>query len=133
MSGVKDKHVEVNGKVIGGESLIRLNVKTALWLIAGIFSVVMTILTWSYVDLKNDVKAAEAEANKARKEFIQKVEDKTYDMGESVHRIEVSVEKTSTNVEQIQKDIDRILDRQVRDNPVVPNPNLTVDGTNPPG
>ena len=132
MSGVKDKHVEVDGKVIGGESLIRLNVKTAMWIIGGIFSVVMTILTWSYFDLKSDVAASQEAAVQARKEFIEKVDGKLDKLGEGVHDIELSVSGMKPVVDQIKEDIDQIIVKQIRDNPVVANPNRSVTPTTPP-
>ena len=123
--GVKDKHVEVDGKQIGGESLIRLNVKTAIWIIGAVFSAVMTILSWSYFDLKKDVKAfEEAEAAK-QKEFIEKIDEKLEHMDGDVQTIRI-------DQATIKGDIRLILDRQNRDNPVRTNPNVVVQPSVPP-
>lgn len=111
MSNLKDKQLEVNGKVIGGESLIKMNVKTAVWIIAGIFSIVMSILTYSYFDLKKDVATAEAEANKAQTEFIEKVD-------EFLEKVDSDVQTIRIDQATIKGDIKLILDRQTRDNPV---------------
>ena len=125
MSAVKDKNIEVNGKVIGGESLIRMNVKTAMWILGGIFSLVMTILTWSYFDLKAEVRDFEAADSKAQKEFVEKVDEKLDDIEDDITTILVDQRELKT-------DIKHILDKQTRDNPVVPNPNRTVESTTPP-
>ena len=125
MATVKDKHVEVDGKTVGGESLIKLNVKTALWIIGGIFSAVMTVLTWSYFDLKADVAAAAAEDDKAQTEFIEKVDEELEKFGGEVQTIRI-------DQATIKGDIKLILDRQTRDNPVVANTNRTVPLILPP-
>ena len=121
---VKDKHIEVDGKTIGGESLIRLNVKTALWIIGGIVSIVMSILTWSYFDLKSDWKASQQEILEARKEFIEKVDSKVDNMDTDIQSIRI-------DQATIKGDIRLILDRQNRDNPVRAT-NNPVQPTQPP-
>lgn len=47
-----DKTVDINGKQVGPASTIRMTIKTAVWIIATVFSLVMGILTYSYFDLK---------------------------------------------------------------------------------
>jgi len=125
MAAVKDKNVEIDGKTVGGESLIKLNVKTALWIIGAVVSAVMTILTWSYFDLKADWKASQQEILNARKEFIEKVDDKVDNMDKDIQSIRI-------DQATIKGDIKLILDRQNRDNPVRINPNISVQPTLPP-
>jgi hypothetical protein len=125
MAAVKDKNVEIDGKTVGGESLIKLNVKTALWIIGAIVSAVMTILTWSYFDLKSDWKTAQQEILNARKEFIEKVDEKVDNMDKDIQSIRI-------DQATIKGDIKLILDRQNRDNPVRVNPNISVQPTLPP-
>ncbi len=122
---VKDKNIDVNGKVIGGESLIKLNVKTAVWIIGAIFSIVMTILTWSYFDLKKEVKAFEASEIEKQKEFIEKIDDKLEHVDGEVHTIRI-------DQATIKGDIKLILDRQTRDNPIRANTNVAVQPATPP-
>jgi len=125
MATVKDKHVEVDGKQIGGESLIRLNVKTAIWIIGAVFTAVMTVLSWSYFDLKKEVKAfEEAEAQK-QKEFIEQIDGKLDKVDTEVHTIRI-------DQATIKGDIRLILDRQNRDNPIIANPNRSVTPSSPP-
>lgn len=97
---VDDKNVEVNGRVIGANSVIRLNVKTAVWIIGIIFTVVMSILSYSYFDLK-----------KKNAEFVNSVDQKIDEVKEDVTTIRLGQEA-------IKGDIKLILDRQNRDNPV---------------
>ena len=122
---VPDKNVEVDGKVIGGNSILRLNVKTALWILTGIFGAVMTILTWSYFDLKSEWKSQEQEIIQARKEFIEKVDGKVDQMDDDIQSIRI-------DQATIKGDIRLILDRQNRDNPVRANPNVSVEAAVPP-
>ena len=122
---VPDKNVEVNGKTIGANSILRLSVKTAVWLLAGIFSLVMGILTYSYFDLKADVKAAQDEDDLTQKEFLEQVEDKLEKFGDDVQIIRI-------DQATIKGDIKLILDRQNRDNPVTANPNVSIQPAVPP-
>ena len=122
---VPDKNIEINGQTVGANTTVKLSVKTAMWIIGAIVGLVMGILTYSYFDLKQEVAAADAAAVKAQKEFVEKVDGKLDELGETVHSIDKSVGKIETN-------IDHILGKQVRDNPVVPNPNRTVTSTAPP-
>ena len=122
---VPDKNVEVDGKTIGANSILRLNVKTAFWLLAGIFSLVMGILTYSYFDLKGEWNAKKAADEQAHKEFIEKVEGKMDKVDENVNTIRI-------DQATIKGDIRLILDRQNRDNPVTANPNVSVESAIPP-
>lgn len=124
MAELKDKKIEVNGKVISGQSLIKMNIKTVIWIIAGIFSAVMSILTYSYFDLKKDVAAAEAESSKAQTEFIERVDEKLEKVNNDVQTIRI-------DQATIKGDIRLILDRQTRDNPIIPT-NIAVQPTTPP-
>jgi hypothetical protein len=122
---LKDKEVEINGKVVGGESLIRLNVKTAIWIIGAIFSAVLTVLSWSYFDLKAEVKADSAAKEQAQQEFIEKVDEK-------LEKVDGDVQTIRIDQATIKGDIRLILDRQNRDNPVRANPNVSVESATPP-
>lgn len=108
---IPDKNVEINGKVIGTNSILKLSVKTALWIIGGIFSLVMSILTYSYFDLKSDVKAAQEADKQSQQEFIERVDGKVEKMNSDIQTIRI-------DQATIKGDIRLILDRQTRDNPV---------------
>ena len=104
MSEVPEQNIEINGKVIGSNTTIKLSVKTALWVITGIFSIVMTILTYSYFSLKKQVDTKQ-------QEFVITVNDKIEKMQNDITNIKL-------NEEDIKGDIKLILDRQSRDNPI---------------
>ena len=114
---VPDKNVNVNGTVIGASSTVKMSVKTTLWILGAIVGVVMTILTYSYFDLKKDYKTD-------FKEFVESVDEKVDDMGTDITNIRIGNEG-------IKGDIKLILDRQNRDNPVQPS-NTMVQPTIPP-
>ena len=62
---LSEKEIQINGKVIGFNSIIKLNIKTAFWIISTIFSLVMFILTYSYFDLKSSIKNQQIEYTKS--------------------------------------------------------------------
>jgi hypothetical protein len=101
---IPEKNVELNGKTFGVNTTIKLSVKTALWLITGVFSLMMIILTYSYFDLKNDVN--------------KKQEDFTNSVNEKVEKIQTDVTNIRLGQEGIKGDIKLILDRQNRDTPI---------------
>jgi hypothetical protein len=101
---IPDKNIQVDGKTVGVNSTIKLSAKTALWIMGGIIGIVMTILSYSYVDLKNDVKSTQSE-------FIEKV-------NENVEKMESNIQDIRIDQATIKGDIKLILDRQTRDNPV---------------
>jgi hypothetical protein len=100
MAEIPEENVEVNGKTIGTSSTIKLSVKTALWILSGICSVVIFILSYSYFDLKSK-----------NEEFVKSVNDK-------VEKIQDDVTNIRIGQEEVKGDIKLILDRQNRDNPV---------------
>lgn len=115
---IPDKNVELNGKIIGASGILRLSVKTAFWIVSTIFGAVMSILTYSYFDLKKDVNAK-------HNEFIIKV-------NESVDKMDDNIQTIRIDQATIKGDIKLILDRQTRDNPVVANPDITIESAVPP-
>ena len=114
---VPDKNVDVNGNVIGASTTVKMSVKTTLWILGVIVGVVMTILSYSYFDLKKDYKTD-------FKEFVESVDEKVDVMGNDIINIRLGNEG-------IKGDIKLILDRQNRDNPVQPT-NTAVQPTIPP-
>jgi len=99
---VQDKNVEVNGRKIGANSIIRMNVKTAVWLIGIVFTIVMGILTYSYFDLKGDYG-----------DFVDSV-------NKSVETMKSDVTTIRVGQEGIKGDIKLILYRLDSENTVTP-------------
>ena len=79
---IPDKNIQVNGQTMGAGSTIKLSVKTAIWIMGTIITIVMSILTYSYFDLKGDVKASETE-------FINKVEESVEIMESDIQNIRI--------------------------------------------
>ena len=79
---IPDKNIEFNGKVIGASSTLRMSMKTAFWLVSGIFGIVMFILSYAYFDLKRDINAS-------RKDFIESVDDKVDNMEDDIQTIRI--------------------------------------------
>ena len=115
---IPDKNVEVNGKIIGANSTVRLTIKTALWIITGLFGIVITILSYAYFDLKKDLNASHSD-------FVKNVDDRVHEMTDDIQNIRI-------DQATIKGDIKLILDRQTRDNPIHEDPNVMVEPTVPP-
>lgn len=101
---IPEKNIEIEGKLMGINSTIKLSVKTAILIISGIIFLVMSILWYSYFKLKNEVKTQQDE-------FVKSVNEK-------VEKIQTDVTNIRISQEGMRGDIKLILDRQNRDNPI---------------
>ena len=101
---IPEENIEINGKLIGTGTTIKLSIKTALWIMGGIVSIVLTILIYSYFSLKSEIETKETE-------FVKSVNEKVEKMKEDLTNIRL-------NEEDIKGDIKLILDRQDIDNPI---------------
>lgn len=101
---IPDKNVQVNGKLFGANSTIKLSVKTAFWIVTLLFSMITGVLSKSYFSLKKDM-------NTKHTEFVEKVDEKVDEMKQDITTILIGQEG-------MKGDIKLILDRQDRDNPV---------------
>ena len=104
---LKEKEIEIDGKVYGESSSIRLSVKTAIWIAVSIVGLVLGILTYSYFKLKNEVTTSQ-------ELFIKTV-------NESITNMEKNINDIKIDQATIKGDIKLILDRQIRDNPIRSN------------
>jgi len=110
---------QINMDIIGENSSIKLSVRMALWLIGGVFSIVMTILSYSYFDLKRDLY-------QRQDEFMQGVERSIND---------IKLTNTTIQIDQatMKGDIKLILERTKRSSnnikaPInLSTPNLTTN------
>ena len=114
---IPDKNVDINGKIIGANTTVKLSVKTALWVLAAVVGIVMSILTYSYFDLKKDV-------TESRKQFIESVNNK-------VEKIDGNIQTILIDQAVIKGDIKLVLDRQNRDNPIRTS-NVSIQPVSPP-
>jgi hypothetical protein len=101
---IPEENIEIQGKIIGSNSTIKLSVKTAIWFLTGIVIIVMLILTYSYFKLKDEV-------NTQQNEFVKSVNEKVEKIQNDVTNIRISQEEMRGNIKLI-------LDRQSRDNPI---------------
>jgi hypothetical protein len=114
---IPDKNIDINGKTIGVNTTIKLSVKTAFWIMGTTVSLVLSVLTYGYFGLKEDVKQYQTE-------FTTKT-------NESINNIEEDVTNMRLSIKGIEGDIKLILDRQNRDNPIK-STNIPVNSVMPP-
>lgn len=102
------KEIPDQNILLGANSTVKLSIKTAFWLLSIIFGLVLSILTYSYYDLKSSVDAKHIE-------FVNSVNVK-------VEKIQTDVTNIMLGQESIRGDIKLILDRQSRDVVQQPQP-----------
>ncbi len=106
---MSDKEVKINDKSYGEGTRVTLSVSTLVWIIAGLLSVITTLATVGYFDIKSDVKEQKdvfddekiqykGEIKKILKEEMkyerEKREKIIEDIGEIKGDIKVILEKT---------------------------------------
>jgi hypothetical protein len=114
---IKDKDIKVGEKTIGFSSIVKLNVKTLLWL----FGILYIIMGYLYLDQRKDIKNSSSVLQSEKQEFFKGVETTLY---RDITDIKVSIEG-------MKGEINLILDRQNRDNPVTPT-NAVIQPVYPP-
>ena len=102
---IPEENIEIGGKLVGSSSTIKLSFKTALIIISGIVTIVISILTYSYFKLKTEVQVQQDEFVKSVNEKVEKIQD--------------DVTNIRIGQEEMRGDIKLILDRQNRDNPII--------------
>lgn len=122
MAELKDKEVEVDGKKISAESIVRLNIKTIIWIVGVLFTGLSAAAGWAYFDLRSELKAATEISSQEKEEFLDDVED----------QYEHKFEKMFDDISDIKGDVKVMLDRSNRVNPVLPNPGVQVQPQLPP-
>jgi len=122
---LKDKEIQVGDKVIGGNTLIKFNIKTLAW----IFGALYIVLGYLYLDLRSELKASVEISNEEKTEFLEDVEDEWDTKLDKVLDI-----TTIIRLDQalMKGDIKVILDRNQRNSAEQPNTNINVAPTIPP-
>ena len=122
---LKDKEIQVGDKVIGGNTLIKFNIKTLAW----IFGALYIVLGYLYWDLRSELKASVEISNEEKTEFLEDVEDEWDTKLDKVLDI-----TTIIRLDQalMKGDIKVILDRNQRNSAEQPNTNINVAPTIPP-
>ena len=118
VDSIKDKDIIVGDKTIGFSSIVKLNVKTLLW----IMGILYIVLGYLYFDLKKEVNNASGVLQTEKQEFLHGVETTLYR----------DITDIKVGMEGMRGEINIILDRSNRDNPVTPNANTTILPVIPP-
>jgi len=103
-----DKEVEVNGKTIGENSKITLKASTLMWIIGGLVSVITTLATVGYFDIKSDVKSIESDAEREKLEYKEEIREL---LQEELKDERDKREKISEDIGEIKGDIKVILEK----------------------
>jgi flagellar motility protein MotE (MotC chaperone) len=70
---MSDKEVEVNGKKYGENSRVTLKASTLMWIIGGLISVISTLATVGYFDIKNDVEESKEMYDQGKQEYKEEM------------------------------------------------------------
>lgn len=105
---MSDKEVEVNGKTYGEGSRITLSVSTLAWVIGGLLSVITTLATVGYFDIKSDVQE---QKNTFETEKLEYKEEIKGILQEEMKYEREKREKISEDIGEIKGDIKVILEK----------------------
>lgn len=110
---MSDKEVEVNGKTIGENSKVTLKISTLAWIIGGLLSVIGTLATVGYFDIKSDVKEQKELYDKGKQEYRDEIRELIKEELKDVREKDVQFVE---DIGEIKGDIKVILDRTMRNN-----------------
>jgi len=105
---MSDKEVEIKGKSYGEGTKITLSVSTLAWIIGGLLSVITTLATVGYFDIKSDVKD---QKNVFDQEKMEYKEDIKSTLQEELKYEREKREKISEDIGEIKGDIKVILEK----------------------
>lgn len=105
---MSDKEVEVNGKSYGEGSRITLSVSTLAWIIGGLLSVITTLATVGYFDIKSDVKEQKNTFDTEKLEYKEEIKGI---LQEEMKYEREKREKISEDIGEIKGDIKVILEK----------------------
>ena len=114
---IKDKDIKIGNKTIGFSSIVKLNVKTLLWM----FGILYVIMGYLYLDQRKELKNSCTVLQTEKQEFFKGVETTLYK----------DITDIRVGMESMKGDIRIMLDRQNRDNPIQPT-NRSVQPIFPP-
>jgi len=110
---MSDKEVEYKGKSYGESSKVTLKISTLAWIIGGLLSVISTLATLGYFDIKNDVKGQKDTFENEKQEYREEVKDMIKKELKDIREKDV---KFVEDIGEIKGDIKVILDRTMRNN-----------------
>jgi len=121
-----DKEIKIGNKTISEDTKISLSVKTALWIIGGIFVLFSTILTATYFKSQSDIKLYKQEIETNNTEFLKKIDSK---LDSKFDKQDVKNDKFIEDMTQVRINIQQLLDRTQNIHPN--NSNTTVNDNSP--
>lgn len=103
-----DKEVEIKGKIYGEGTQVTLSVSTLTWIIGGLLSVITTLATVGYFDIKNDVKEQKIIFDQEKIEYKEEIKST---LQEELKYEREKREKISEDIGEIKGDIKVILEK----------------------
>lgn len=70
-----DHEVEVNGKTYGEDTKVTLKVKTVAWIVGILISVITTLATMGYLDMKSDIEDQKEVFEKEKQEYKEEIKN----------------------------------------------------------
>lgn len=67
--------VEVNGKKYGEDTKVVLSVKTVAWIVGILISVITTLATMGYLDMKAEIKDQKATFEEEKRQYKDQIKD----------------------------------------------------------
>ncbi len=106
-----DKEVKIGKKIISENSEITLSVKTAIWAIGIVIALFSSIFTYTYLDVKADVKNYKIQLDKNNQELVKQINN---NLDSKLDKQRDRDDKFIEDIAKIRGDVQLILDRTQR-------------------
>jgi len=123
-----DKEIKIGNKTISEDTKISLSVKTALWIIGGIFVLFSTILTATYFKSQSDIQLYKKEIESNNTEFLKKIDSK---LDSKFDKQDVKNDKFIEDMTQVRINIQQLIDRTENVQPIPNNNAIRVNENTP--
>lgn len=123
-----DNEVKIGDKVIGENTKISFSVKTALWIIGGLFVLFSSILTATYFKSQSDMKLYKKEIEDNNAEFLRKIETK---IDSKFDKQDIKNDKFIEDMTQMRINIQQLLDRTQGIQPNINNEHIKINENAP--
>lgn len=105
---MSDKEVEIKGKIYGEGTRVTLSVSTLMWVIGALLSVITTLATVGYFDIKSDVKEQKSVFDNEKIEYKEDIKSA---LQEELKYEREKREEISEDIGEIKGDIKVILEK----------------------
>lgn len=122
-----DNEIKIGEKTIGENTKVSLSVKTAIWIIGGIFALFSSILTVTYFKSQSDIKLYKQEIENNNNEFLKKIEGK---IDSKFDKQDIKNDKFIEDMTQMRINIQQLIDRTQNIQPIHNN-NTTINENMP--